>query len=52
VIAAGLALTVVGLIVMAQISPATGPWPLISLVSFGAAPLPTLGTNLIIGSFP
>ncbi|WP_074260330.1 MFS transporter [Agromyces cerinus] len=55
VIGAGLALTVVGLLVMAQISPSTGPWPLIlgfSLVSFGAAPLPTLGTNLIIGSVP
>ncbi|KRC60857.1 hypothetical protein ASE14_07785 [Agromyces sp. Root81] len=55
VISAGLALTVVGLLVMTQISPASGPWPLIlgfSLVSFGAAPLPTLGTNLIIGSVP
>ncbi|NYG21011.1 DHA2 family multidrug resistance protein-like MFS transporter [Agromyces hippuratus] len=55
VISAGLALTVVGLLVMAQISPSTGPLPLIlgfSLVSFGAAPLPTLGTNLIIGSVP
>lgn len=55
VISAGLALTVVGLVVMTQVSPATGPWPLVfgfSIVSFGAAPLPTLGTNLIIGSVP
>ncbi|MBM7832731.1 DHA2 family multidrug resistance protein-like MFS transporter [Agromyces cerinus] len=55
VISAGLALTVVGLVVMTQVSPASGPWPLVlgfSIVSFGATPLPTLGTNLIIGSVP
>lgn len=55
VIAAGLALMVAGLLVMARVSPYTGPWPLVvgfSLVSLGAAPLPTLGTNLIIGSVP
>ncbi|HEY9365659.1 MAG TPA: MFS transporter [Agromyces sp.] len=55
VISGGLSLTVVGLLVMTLISPESGPWPLIagfSLVSFGAAPLPTLGTNLIIGSVP
>ncbi|MFF2276377.1 MFS transporter [Agromyces sp. NPDC058126] len=55
VISAGLALIVVGLVVMAQVSPAVGPWPLVvgfSIVSFGATPLPTLGSNLIIGSVP
>jgi len=55
VISGGLCLIVVGLIVMAVISPTTGPWPLVlgfALISFGAAPLPTLGTNLIVGSVP
>lgn len=55
VISGGLTLTVVGLLIMTLISPESGPLPLIagfSLVSFGAAPLPTLGTNLIIGSVP
>jgi DHA2 family multidrug resistance protein-like MFS transporter len=55
VISGGLCLIVVGLLVIAVISPATGPWPLVvgfCLVCFGAAPLPTLGTNLIVGSVP
>ncbi|MET4783662.1 MFS transporter [Glaciihabitans sp. UYNi722] len=55
VISGGLGLVVLGLIVMALISPTTGPWPLVlgfAMVSFGAAPLPTLGTNLIVGSVP
>jgi DHA2 family multidrug resistance protein-like MFS transporter len=55
VISGGLCLIVVGLLAIAVISPATGPWPLVvgfCLVCFGAAPLPTLGTNLIVGSVP
>lgn len=55
VISGGLCLIVIGLLVIAVISPATGPWPLVvgfALVCFGAAPLPTLGTNLIVGSVP
>jgi DHA2 family multidrug resistance protein-like MFS transporter len=55
VIGAGLVLITAALILMAQVTPQTGPWPLIvgfALVSFGAAPLPTLGTNLIVGSVP
>ncbi len=46
---------VVVLLSLMLISPTTGPWPLVvgfALVCFGAAPLPTLGTNLIVGSVP
>ncbi|MDJ0356693.1 MFS transporter [Paenarthrobacter sp. PH39-S1] len=55
VISGGISLIVIGLMVMALISPTTGPWPLVvgfALVSFGSTPLPTLGTNLIVGSVP
>ena len=55
VISGGICLIVIGLIVIALISPNTGPWPLVvgfALVSFGSAPLPTLGTNLIVGTVP
>jgi DHA2 family multidrug resistance protein-like MFS transporter len=55
VIGAGLLLIALALILMAQVTPQTGPWPLVvgfALVSFGAAPLPTLGTTIIVGSVP
>ena len=54
-IAAGLALSAAGLVLMAQITPGTGPWPLVvgfSVVSLGTSALPTLGTNAILGSVP
>jgi DHA2 family multidrug resistance protein-like MFS transporter len=55
VIGAGLLLVAAALVLMAQVTPQTGPWPLIvgfALVSLGAAPLPTLGTTIIVGSVP
>jgi len=55
VIGAGLLLIALALILMAQVTPQTGPWPLVAgfaLVSFGAAPLPTLGTTIIVGLVP
>lgn len=55
VIGGGLLLIALALLLMAQVTPQTGPWPLIvgfALVSFGASPLPTLGTTIIVGSVP
>ena len=55
IIGAGLLLVAVALVVVAQVTPHTGPWPLVvgfALVSLGAAPLPTLGTTIIVGSVP
>jgi DHA2 family multidrug resistance protein-like MFS transporter len=54
-IAAGLAVSVCGLLVLTQVAADDGPVPLITgwaLIGLGAGPLVTLATDLVIGSVP
>ena len=54
-VAGGLCVSVAGLLVIAGVGPASELAPLVAgwtLVSLGAGPLVTLGTNLVIGSVP